>query len=615
MRQEIVDKVAGFPNAPGVYVFTDRRGRTLYVGKSSKLRARVRSYLRPGGDGRAMLRFLEQEAWDVEFLAVGTEQEALLLEDTVVKKRKPIYNVKLRDDKAFLLLRLDRREAWPWFRLVRRRSSDGAEYFGPFASAKSVRRTLQLVHKVVPLRDCRDGVFRNRSRPCIKHEIGRCPAPCVGAIEREDYDRLLDEAVGILRGRAGPVLRRLRDEMARAAEGLEFERAQALKEQIEALERVVESQTVVAARGDQDVFAIHREGEVALAAALLMFRNGRLESARRFDLQSALPDQLLLGDVLARYYAGDRFVPEEVVVPVEPEERELIEDWLSEKRSAAVTIRVPQRGRGRRHLELAEENARLGTAAGADDGVEAGAAEIAELLELAAPPLRIHCLDVSTTQGRGTVASRVCFVDGRPAKQHYRRFRIDEAHAGDDFSAMEEAVERSLRRCMDDVEDLVPDLLVVDGGRGQLSAALTAVARLGFGTGELPLVGLAKSRLKGVGERRERSEERLFRPGISIALPLDEGGPAWRQLTALRDEAHRFAITYHRKVRTPIGSALDGIEGVGPSRRRLLLRHFGSLDGVRRAGIDELRSVPGLPEHVAERIHAELERDLGSDRD
>ena len=611
MRQEIVDKVATFPNCPGVYVFSDARGRCLYVGKSSKLRARVRSYLRPGGDGRWMLRFLEREAHDVEFLAVGTEQEALLLEDTIVKKRKPLYNVKLKDDKAFLMLRLDRRDDWPWFRLVRRRRNDGAEYFGPFASAKSVRRTLQLLHKVVPLRDCRDGVFHNRSRPCIKHEMGRCPAPCVGLIERGDYDLLLDEAVRILRGHAGPVLKRLRDEMDQAAAALEFERAQALKEQVEALARVAESQAVVAAGGDQDALGIHRGDDGAVTVAVLMFRGGRLEKAQRFELATALPDELLIGDLLPRFYLGDRFVPDEVLVPVEPAEVDLLEDWLSGKRGAAVTVRVPQRGRNRRHLEIAAENAKLSSAVagGAMDGAE----RLADLLDLPAPPQRLHCIDVSTTQGRGTVASRVCFVDGKPAKDFYRRFRISDEHAGDDFAAMEEAVRRSLGRCVADVDDLAPDLLILDGGKGQLGAGLKAVDALGL-RDDVPTVGLAKSRVRGLGgDRRERSDERIFVDGRAVPFHLEPGAPETLLVTHLRDEAHRFAITYHRKVRGRITSALDEIPGVGPTRRRMLLRHFGSLEAVKAADLETLRAVPGLPEMVAERVWDALRDGLERD--
>ena len=611
MRESIVAKVARFPTGPGVYVFTGAGGKVLYVGKASNLRARVRQYLRPGGDGRPLLRFLERDAEDVEFVAVRTEQEALLLEDTIVKRRKPAYNIKLKDDKTFLMLRLDRREAWPWFRLVRRRRDDGADYFGPFASAKSVRRTLALLHKVVPLRDCKDGVFRNRSRPCIKHQIGRCPAPCVGLVDPDAYSDLLDRAEDVLRGRASGLLRGLRAEMERAAEGLEFERANALKQQIEALQAVGEQQSVVVGDGDQDAIGIHRAEGGRVVAAVLLFRGGRLESARRFELRTELPDELLLGDLLARYYAGDRFVPVEVLVPASPEDVGLIEDWLSEKRGTAVRVRVPQRGSGLRHLEMAEENARLSAAQAAGSALarEDAAERLAQLLDLGEPPQRIHCIDISTIQGRHTVASRVSFLDGQPEKAAYRRIRISAQHAGDDFSAMEEAVRRSLVRATEDVDDLLPDLLIVDGGAGQLSAALRGSAAAGLGEGDLAIVGLAKSRLRGEGDVRERTAERIFVPGRAAPFPLADGSAEMLLCAAIRDEAHRFAITYHRKLRGSFTNVLDSVPGVGPTRRRALLRHFGSLGELRSASLDAIRGVPGVPPDVAARIHEALRAD------
>jgi excinuclease ABC subunit C len=557
-----------------------------------------------------MLRFLEREAVDVEFVAVRTEQEALLLENTIIKKRKPRYNVRLKDDKSFLMLRLDRREAWPWFRFVRRRKDDGAEYFGPYASAIAVRRSLRLLHKVVPLRDCKDGVFLNRTRPCIKFEIGRCPAPCVGGIDRPAYDTLLNEAVGILRGRTKPLLRRLHESMAEAAEALQFERAQDVKAQIEALHAVAERQVVVdRARADVDVVGVHRFGERA-AVVLMMYRGGRLESCRGFDGVAALPDGLLVSDVLTRFYAGDRFVPREILVPVELDEAGMLEDWLSSKRGTRVSVLVPRRGRRRRQLEIAEENARL-TVEEARVGMDArsaGQRELASLTGLDEAPSRIHCMDVSTTQGRDTVASRVCFVDGRPEKAGYRRFRISDDSAGDDFSAMGEAVRRSLKSCVAKAREELPELLVVDGGRGQLSAALDAAADLGL-VDDLCIVGLAKSRLRGLGDDRRRTAERLFLRGSPQPRELATGSPAALLLAAMRDEAHRFAVAYHRRVRGGLGSALDGIPGVGPARRSLLLRRFGSVASLRRASLEDLRGVPGLPERIAEVVHGWLQEE------
>jgi excinuclease ABC subunit C len=607
MNERIAERVARFPTGPGVYIFAAAGGDALYVGKAADLRARVRSYLKPGGDGRYQLPWLAAEAHDVEFVATATEQEALLLENTVIKKRQPKYNLKLKDDKAFLLLRLDRSEAWPWYRLVRRRQDDGAIYFGPFASAQSVRRTLRLLFKIVPLRDCRDAVFANRARPCIKHQIGRCPAPCVGLVTREAYDVLLDHSVRFLRGDVGPVLSDLRTRMQAAAVALEFEHAQLLKDQLEALQRIAEPQAVVTGTGDEDALGLHRTGD-EVAVAFLSFRGGALENCRRFTFRSELPDELLLGELLGRFYEGDRYVPGTVLLPQLPAEPAMITAWLQGKRGGKVELHVPQRGDKRRHLELAEENARLHDAMAADAEARrrAAAERLAKLLDLPDPPVRLHCLDVSTIQGTSTVASRVCFDNGKPNKDQYRRFKISVPHAGDDFGAMQEAVTRSLRLCLARDDEDLPDLLVVDGGKGQLAAAVRAVAELGL-QDDVRLCGLAKSRLRGVGDARAESGERLFVPGRDDSLPLPVGAPETLLVAALRDEAHRFAITYHRKARGRIGSELDEVPGVGPTRRRALLRHFGSLSALRAASHEQLRAMPGLPATVADAVFARLQ--------
>lgn len=606
MDPRIVEKTARFPEGPGVYVFLGADGRTLYAGKASNLRARVRSYLRPGGDGRLLLRFLEHEAADVDFVATASEQEALLLENTVIKKRKPPYNIKLKDDKSFLMLRLDLEEPWPWYRLVRRRRDDGASYFGPYPSAKHVRRTLRLLHKVVPLRDCADAVFDNRSRPCIKHQIGRCPAPCVGLVDRAAYEEALQRSMRLLQGETGQLQRDLRAQMALAAERLEFERAQVLKLQLDALSHISQRQSVVSGDGDEDALGLHRAG-AAVSIALLSFRDGALEQCRRFAFQSELPDDLLLSDLLVRLYEGDVHVPRRVLLPTMPAEAGLIEPWLRHKRGGAIELLVPQRGARRRFLALAQQNAELAerVAASAEARAQLGAERLAEILSLPEAPQRLHCIDVSTTQGRETVASRVCFVDGKPDKSQYRKFRISEAAQGDDFSAMEEAVRRSLSLCLSKEREELPDLLVVDGGKGQLQAAQRALSDLGL-LEEVPVCGLAKSRLRGEGDHKRQTDERIFMPGRELPTPLPDGSPAMLLCAALRDEAHRFAITYHRKRRSRITSSLDELAGVGPSRRRQLLQRFGSMSGLRAASLEELRAVPGLPRAVAEAVFERL---------
>ena len=607
MNPDIPAKVERFPDAPGVYVFVDARGSALYVGKAARLRSRVRSYLSPGGDGRVSIPFIVEQADDVEFMVTRTEQEALLLENTVIKKRKPAFNVKLKDDKSFLLLRLDLTEDWPWFRLVRRRRDDGCLYFGPYASAKSVRRTLRLLHKVVPLRDCSDTVFQNRSRPCIKFQIDRCPAPCVGEIDSPAYRGLVDKAIGILDGDAAPVLSALRLQMDAAANDLEFERAQVLKGQIEALSLVAERQDVVGSdRSDHDVLGLHRAGD-EVSAVFLLYRVGRLESSRRFAFRSRLPEDLLLADLLGRFYEGDRYVPQSVLVPGDVAEAQLVQDWLSSKRGRKVELACPKRGRRLQYLKTACDNARLTDEVQADRAARGrrGVEELGELLELPDPPELIHCLDVSTTQGRQTVASRVAFDQGVSHRQDYRRFKISADAAGDDFAAMNEAVRRSLTLGLTKEGEEMPDLMIVDGGAGQVTAAMNAMRDLGL-SDDVELVGLAKSRSKGQGADRHRTDERLFRHGVAEPVHLAPDAPVTLLVAAIRDEAHRFAITYHRKLRGKLTSVLDEIEGIGPGRRRTLLRHFGSLTAVKNATLEQLTAVPGVPEQVGRRVYRHL---------
>lgn len=607
MKQAIIDKVQRFPEQPGVYIFSDAKGKALYVGKAARLRQRVRSYLKPGGDGRLAIPFLAAEAADVEFLVTQTEQEALLLENTVIKKRKPTYNVKLKDDKSFLMLRLDPGEPWPWFRLVRRRKDDGCRYFGPYASAKAVRRTLRLLHKVIPLRDCSDNVFKLRSRPCIKYQIGRCPAPCVGLVSEAEYRSLVDQALAVLGGQSEDLLRGLQERMVAAADKLEFERAQALKIQIEALARVSERQDVVGlSDADQDVLGLHRQGD-EVCAVFLLYRGGRLESSRRFRLRSQMPDDLLLAELLGRFYEGDHFIPAEILVPGPVAEHEVLAEWLAGKRGAKVHLHHPQRGAKRKQVETAAENARLNDAVEADKAArrQRGAEDLGQRLGMTDVPEAVHCLDVSTMQGRDTVASRVAFRDGEPDKDQYRRFKISKEAAGDDFSAMQEAVRRSLSLCLTREKDELPEVLLVDGGAGQVAAARRALEELGL-QDDLVLAGLAKSRRKTRQGKVEVSDERLFLPGQEAEIALPPQAPVTLLVAAVRDEAHRFAITYHRKLRSKLTSVLDEIPGVGPERRRLLLRHFGSLSGVRSATRDQLMSVPGLPVAVGERVFRAL---------
>ena len=600
MHRRVEEIARQLPHEPGVYIFKDGAGRVHYVGKAADLRKRIASYLKRGGDGRFLLFFLEEEARDLEFLVTQTEQEAVLLENTLIKKFKPKHNIRLKDDKAYLMLRLDPTEKWPWFRFLRRRRKDGALYFGPFSSARSLRRTLRLLHRVTPLRDCTDGVFQGRSRPCLKYQIGRCPAPCVGLIDREAYGELLDRAVAILSGDTAELEADLAERMERASEALEFEQAQAWKEHLESLQLITEKQEVIGAQ-DRDVIGLFRQaGEAHLS--VLSYRNFGLEGSRVHHFKTPLPTAELLGQFVSQLYQGDCYVPREILLPAEAAERESLEAWLCERREGRVEILLPQRGDKRRAVEMADKNARMAGEiwSRGGDRTEEDLEALQGLLELPALPRRIHCLDISTIQGRDTVASRVSAVDGQACSAEYRRFSIRGEAGRDDFASMRQAVERSLRLCLEREGEELPDLLLVDGGKGQVAAALDALAVCGLGA-ELPVAGLAKDRIKG--PERRHSGERIFLPGREEPIPLVVDSAPWRILTQVRDEAHRFAITYHRKKREQLGSELDEVEGLGPRRRRALLKHFGSLAGVREASLQDLSRVPGLPLAVAETVY------------
>ncbi len=600
MHRRVAEIARQLPHEPGVYLFKDGQGQVLYVGKAADLRKRVVNYLKRGGDGRFLLHFLEEESRDLEFLVTQTEQEAMLLENTLIKKFKPKHNIRLKDDKAYLMLRLDRTEEWPWFRFLRRRRKDGALYFGPFSSARSLRRTLRLLHRVTPLRDCTDGVFHGRSRACLKHQIGRCPAPCVGLIDREAYDDLLDRAVAILSGDTAELEKDLEDRMRSASEGLRFEEAQTWKEHLEALQLITEKQTVVGAQ-DRDVVGLFRQREEA-HISMLSYRNFGLEGSRVHHFKTQLPTAELLDQFLSQLYQGDRYVPREILLASEPAGCEGLELWLGERRGGRVEILMPQRGDKKRAVEMADKNARMAGEiwSRGGDRTEEDLDTLQGLLELPHLPRRIHCLDISTIQGRDTVASRVSSVDGQACSAEYRRFSIRGDAGKDDFSSMRQAVERSLRLCLEREGEELPDLLLVDGGKGQVSAALDALAECGLGD-ELPVAGLAKDRMKG--PERIHSGERIFLPGREDPIPLPIDSAPWRILTQIRDEAHRFAITYHRKKRERLGSELDEVEGLGPRRRQALLKHFGSLAGVREASLQDLSRVPGLPMAVAETLY------------
>jgi excinuclease ABC subunit C len=592
------ERVARLPTEPGVYLFRDGSGNVLYVGKAQNLRSRVRSYF-TGGDGRHRMYFLVPRIRDVEVVVTSNVKEALLLENQLIKKQRPRFNVRLRDDKNYLGLRLDPSERYPRFTQIRRFEKDGAIYFGPYTSSTALRDTLGTLQKLFPLRTCSDAVlrsYRRKGRPCLEHSVGRCSAPCCGLVTDPAYRELVQGATLFLRGRSGDLVRSMRLRMKAAASGERFEEAARLRDRIEAVERTVERQAMISTRFvDRDAFGIAREAH-RVEIQVLHVRQGKLlgESSHGFrDVR--LPDPEVLASVLGQFYEGGRDLPAEVLLPLEVEGRETLEDVWRERRGGAVRTAVPRRGERRRLVEMARRNAELKLLERSRrerSHIEA-LESLQSALRLNALPRRIECYDISHLQGVFHVGSRVCFVDGQPEKDGYRRYKIREAPGGDDVAAMREVLRRRVQRIDGDP---APDLLLLDGGKGQLNAARAVLEDAGR---EIPLAAIAKERDdEGEGARVRRhgglKRERVFLPNVKDPLTLAPDSQALLLLQRIRDESHRFAIRYHRNLRSKraLRSVLDELPGIGPAKRQALLRTMGSLQRIREASEEDLAKVP-----------------------
>jgi excinuclease ABC subunit C len=655
MEPALQRKIDGLPAEPGCYLMRDRAGEVVYVGKASSLRSRVRSYFaRSGGDDRAFVPLLDGLLGDIEVIVTRTEKEALLLENDLIKKHRPRFNVDLRDNKDFIVLRLDLSHPYPRIEVRRareQRRADGGRYFGPYSSASSIRETLKIVNRHFQLRTCTDKVFDSRRRPCILFQIHRCPAPCVYEVPEADYRRSVEDAVAFLEGRETDLVERLRERMRDAAGGMRFEEAALLRDQLAAVERSLEKQRVhMADLADRDVIGLHREGS-DLAVQVLAMRAGRLiDSQAHFFRQQEFPDAEVLGSFLSLYYEQAP-PPGEVLLPIEPDGAGALAEVLSDRRGKRVAIVTPQRGAKADLLDVAERNARESFRSWheRDARREAGLAALMRTLHLVRPPRWMECFDISNFQGAMSVGSGVSFKDGEPDKANYRRYRVKGGGAPDgpadaplppdtlaqnDFAMLHEVITRRLKRAVAD--GAFPDLLVIDGGKGQLNAALAAAQDLGIATKPSPgnpgvpfveMVGLAKSRLldpkllgttrvigrRGRGKAAQlvdaveagehgfnpeaaRSPERVFLPNRKDAIVLRPHSAELFLMARLRDEAHRFAIEFHRKLHRErnFQSVLENVPGIGEVRKKALLRHFGSLRAVREASAEAIAEVDGF---------------------
>ena len=592
--------LATVSHGPGVYQMLGRT-RVLYVGKARDLRKRLSQYAHFSGPPHAKTAVMLSHVQRVETILTTTEKEALILEASLIKQHRPRYNVILRDDKNYPLIKVTTREEWPRVVVTRRRLRDGNRYFGPYASSTAMRSTLQMLYNQFPLRRCK--TVRERSRPCLNFQMGRCLAPCAGRVDAADYQRMVRDVLLILEGRTDQVVGELTAKMEQAAEALRFEQAAVYRDQIRALARTTEHQAIVADHHlDQDVFGIHRQ-DASVGIALLFVRGGMITGAQTFFLPEPLgEDDSLLSQTILQYYSTERQPPRELLLPFALEDAEPIGERLAELREGPVALLAPQRGKRMQLMQMAAANAAqiFSERAKKEQSWATLAAALQARLRLERQPEVIECVDISNLQGKQAVGSLVSFVHGDTAAGRYRHYRIRSQDTPDDYAMMGEVLARRLEKGLE--RDDLPDLLLLDGGKGQLQVAMAALARFDLG-GRIDLVAIAK-------EKAEEGEK-LFRPGRKNPVLLPAHSPVLLYLMRIRDEAHRFGITFHRRLRgrEQLQSRLDAIEGIGPKRKQQLLRTLGSLRRVAEADLDTLAAVPGIGPELARQIHTSLHGD------
>ncbi|MGB3699945.1 MAG: excinuclease ABC subunit UvrC [Anaerolineales bacterium] len=606
------------PTKTGCYLMKDADGKVIYVGKAVNLRSRLRSYFHDSAMQNNKTRQMVRHIADIDWIVVGSELEALILEMNLIKKHRPHYNVRLKDDKRYPYIKVHWADPFPKLTLTRYMVNDGSRYFGPYTSVWAVHQTLDVLRRIFPYLTCDREITGEDQRACLYYDIKLCSAPCIGAINKDDYRQVIDDLCQFLSGRTEPIVSRMQEEMRVASDQLQFERAAALRDQVNAIERVVEKQKVVSSDYiDSDVIAMARSNGEA-CVQVFFIRSGKLIGREYFLLQGTegAEDANVMSGFIKQFYDQASMVPPQVLLPHEIEEAHIIKQWLGSRRTGeSVEILIPHEGQQRDLIQLAAENAAdtlkaLQARWQAEKHRQTEAlAELQSALNLSVPPNRIECYDISNTQGTAAVGSMVVFEQGVPSKKFYRRFNIRSVTGPDDFASMEEVLLRRFNRWQASKEmrekpgkkvdpsfSLLPDLLIVDGGKGQLSRAVAVLEKYNL-LDQIPVAGLAKQ------------NEELFIPGQAQPIILPNGSQGLFLIQRVRDEAHRFAITSHRQRRTKAGiaSRLDTIAGVGPARRKALLEKFGSIQNIQAASIDELVSIPGISESLAHQIKNQLE--------
>ena len=616
--EKITSILATLPDKPGCYLMKDADGTIIYVGKAINLKNRVRSYFQQSSDHTYKTRQMVRKIRDIEWIVVASELEALILEMNLIKLHRPFYNVRLKDDKRYPYIKVHWADPFPKLSVTRNMVDDGSRYFGPYTSVWAVHQTLDILRKIFPYLTCAREITGKDERACLYYDIKLCSAPCIGAVNQEEYRQMIDDLCRFLEGRTDPIMTRLKEAMAQASENLNYEKAAIYRDQIEAIERVVERQKIISdERNDSDVIAMARsKGEACVQ--VFFIRSGKLIGREYFILEGteAEENSEILEEFVKQYYSQAAYVPNKVMLPQEIEEARIIKEWLNTRRGGEkVQLTIPKRGQDKELIEMAAENARetlksLEIRWKADkDRQHQALAEIQSVLGMQEVPNRIECYDISNTQGTASVGSMVVFEQGVPAKKNYRRFNIRSVSKPDDFASMREVLKRRFTRYVTEQQEkekpgykpdlafsLLPDLLIVDGGKGQLRQAIETIEEFDL-QDQFTVVGLAKQ------------EEELFLPGKSDSVRLDDHSQGFYLIQRIRDEAHRFAITAHRNQRGKIGlaSRLDAIPGVGPARRKELINRFGSIEGILAASVEEISQIKGVSKEIAQAIKAQLE--------
>ena len=591
------EKLKSIPEKPGVYLMKDEKGKIIYVGKAKSLKSRVSSYFRNNKHDSAKTRILVKKIQDLEYILTDTEAEALILENNLIKKHKPRYNIDLKDDKTYPFIKVTREE-FPRVMVTRNIVKDGSQYYGPYTSVGALKETMELLKRLFPFRSCNNTMFRNQ-RPCLNYHIKKCYAPCAGKISRDDYREIISNIESFLKGQKNEIEKNLVKEMERAAKELEFEKAARIRDKINAVRQIMERQKIVTGKEeDQDVIGLYTRGRQAVFQVFFI-RNGRMSGRDTFEVTSALEEaeESILEDFLKTYYINKPFLPREILIPFQVEDKELIEETLSSEVNHKIKLLIPMRGKNKELLNLVTENARNymeNIIVKKEEAEKEALLELKEKLGLTEIPKRIECFDISNIQGSDNVASMVVFSGGCPDKKAYRKFKIKSFTGSDDFRAMNEVLGRRLEEGLKGNEKFLPfpDLIIIDGGKGQLSSAIRALEEKGL-AGKISIVSLAKK------------EELIFLPGSPEPVVLDRRGAGLHLVQRIRDEAHRFAITFHRSLRTKrnLESVLDDIEGIGEKRKKLLLKKFGSVYNIVKADLEELFEIKEIPKNVSEKVY------------